>query len=408
MASTWLSLPVTVTLAAGLVLSSASAFESASDNRIAAIEREVDAGLDELQLVASMPVMPSSGEIVWTPEARQPACPAQLTTASARQGETVLLEQAVCRGGRLTGWLRWRIRVDTLVESGLRTLRPYGVDVTVRDPAAAADRQLLYYHPSRRHKQRPAQALETPLRVSRAIPVGQRSWTVQCDGVPDFLKEAFSWAPFGFFCSGLGITVALALLVRQRITQMDEIELVVARRTQELETAREVAAEASRLKSEFPANVSHELRTPLNGILGMATLLEEADLQPEDRESASLVVRSARHLQSLVNDLLDMARIEAGKITIEARPFRVAELLLDVCAATRPASESKGLVLVSELAAGTAPRWVGDDVRLAASSAGDCALPSLTRESGSTPSSRRRSSGALRRPTGGHSGGMVA
>ena len=377
--------PVTLTICLGLSISGLIAyqlrsaewsairdnFENAASNRIAGIQREIDAHLDEIHLLASLETeaRPLPKEYRWTPAlATLSPCPAESTVVSAANPSSTepkfKLQHPVCQDGRLLGHLVWSFSVDQLVESGIRSLRPYGVDITVYDSSAPPKQRLLYYHPSRRHKLRPTKAHDTPLRFSRSFPVAQRVWYVQCDGVPDFLDAAFSWAPFGFLCSGFFITATGALLLHQRLNRMAAVEILVQQRTCELVAAHQVSAEASRLKSEFLANVSHELRTPLNGILGMSALLVESNLSPSDRESSSIIMRSARHLLGLVNDLLDTARIEAGKIEIRAAPFALDELIADVLAATRPAAVEKGLHLCSVTAPATPTNWRGDSLRL--------------------------------------------
>ncbi len=375
-----ISWPVIITTTIGLVLSATisyklrsaewiaiqSAFENASDNRISALEREIASHFAALRFVAAQPSIQSTGQIRWTPASAQP-CPAELAKAEMESGEAtsrVSLQQAVCRKGQLEGYLRWTVPVETIVESGLRTLRPYGVDLTILDSSNGNNPIPLYYHASRRHAKRPDRALQTPLHLSRAFAVGQRQWTVQCDGVPDVLAGAYSWAPFGFLCAGLGISLAAALLVHQRIARFAEVETLVERRTRELAAARQVADDASRLKSEFLANVSHELRTPLNGIVGMATLLAEASLPAGHMESIEIVLRSARLLQSLVDDLLDMSRIEAAKLDIHPTAVSVNELINDIVTALGPLAEPKGLELVATVSPDVPERCFADPFRL--------------------------------------------
>lgn len=105
----------------------------------------------------------------------------------------------------------------------------------------------------------------------------------------------------------------------------------------ELEEARSQAEEASRLKSEFLANTSHELRTPLNGMIGFLKLVMDgmADDPEEQTEFIKEAYRSALHLLNIINDVLDIAKIEAGKLEIEMQPVKLSELLEDVEDITR-------------------------------------------------------------------------
>ncbi|MGY6412101.1 MAG: histidine kinase N-terminal 7TM domain-containing protein [Alkalilacustris sp.] len=110
-----------------------------------------------------------------------------------------------------------------------------------------------------------------------------------------------------------------------------------------LEAARDRAEAASRTKSQFLANMSHEIRTPLNGVLGMAELLEEALEDPHTRTMARTIRDSGATLLSVLNDVLDMSRIEAGRLQIEARPFAPAEIAARIGALHAAAAEGKGL-----------------------------------------------------------------
>ncbi|MBV9386050.1 MAG: GAF domain-containing protein [Chroococcidiopsidaceae cyanobacterium CP_BM_ER_R8_30] len=122
---------------------------------------------------------------------------------------------------------------------------------------------------------------------------------------------------------------------------------------EELEKARQQAEEASRLKSEFLANTSHEIRTPLNGMIGFLKLILEgmADDPEEQMEFIQEAYRSALHLLNIINDILDIAKIEAGKLELELGPVKLDELFNDVNDFTSPQAEQKNLSLQIQLPA---------------------------------------------------------
>ena len=140
----------------------------------------------------------------------------------------------------------------------------------------------------------------------------------------------------------------------------------VDQRTRELETAREQAVEANRTKSNFLANMSHELRTPLNAIIGFSRVVmrrSKDTLEPREFENMGKILGSAEHLLSLINTVLDLSKIEAGRMELYPEEFDL-EPAIEACLRTvEPMVQSKDLALVVDIEAGL-PTLVTDEDKL--------------------------------------------
>jgi PAS domain S-box-containing protein len=124
------------------------------------------------------------------------------------------------------------------------------------------------------------------------------------------------------------------------------------------------AEAASRAKNEFLANMSHEIRTPLNGVMGIASVLGRADLSPEHREMVEIIESSAKTLEVLLSDVLDLARIEAGRLTLIDEPFDLAKALHVAAALFEPRALEKGLAFKSTISPAARAMVRGDVTRL--------------------------------------------
>ncbi len=141
------------------------------------------------------------------------------------------------------------------------------------------------------------------------------------------------------------------------------LETLVEERTTALSIAKDAAEAANRAKSSFLANMSHEIRTPMNGILGMAYLLRRGGVTPQQADRLDKIDVSARHLMAILNDILDLSKIEAGKLRCEQADFTVAELLREITAMVGDSVKAKGLALHVDLA-GLPQALRGDLTRL--------------------------------------------
>jgi len=128
--------------------------------------------------------------------------------------------------------------------------------------------------------------------------------------------------------------------------------------------AKEAAEAASQAKSEFLANMSHEVRTPINGFMGMLQLLQSTPLDAEQTEYVELARQSCTRLTRLLSDILDLSRVEAGKLSLQAKPFALAEVLDQVKGIFRPMAKQAGLRFECHLDPAVSGLVLGDSVRL--------------------------------------------
>lgn len=132
----------------------------------------------------------------------------------------------------------------------------------------------------------------------------------------------------------------------------------------ELDIARRQAVEASRIKTEFLANMSHEIRTPMNGVIGFTDLLLKTELNNKQKDFLFDIKRSASGLLSIIDDILDYSKIEAGKMSFERYPFDLRECVDDVFKILGPNASSKGIELVSLIYSDVPKALLGDPIRI--------------------------------------------
>ena len=144
----------------------------------------------------------------------------------------------------------------------------------------------------------------------------------------------------------------------------DLLEERIRQRTEELENAMRTALAASQAKSEFLANMSHELRTPMNGLLGMLDVVLESGLDGEQREHLETAQHSAYSLLALLNDILDLSKIEAGRMMIEKVPFNLRTVLEDCVKSYQARAQQKRVALHFNMESSAPSNIMGDPLRL--------------------------------------------
>jgi len=160
------------------------------------------------------------------------------------------------------------------------------------------------------------------------------------------------------------ISLDNARLYRELTSVNADLEERVTARTVELRHARDEARDATRAKSDFLAAMSHEIRTPMNGVLGMAQLLADTRLDSEQRDFVNTIRGSGEALLSIINDILDLSKVEAGKMELDAVAFDPRESLEEICEILAPRAQEKGVEFSARVSDDVPGLLLGDSGRL--------------------------------------------
>jgi signal transduction histidine kinase/ActR/RegA family two-component response regulator len=221
-------------------------------------------------------------------------------------------------------------------------------EMRIREPRLLADR--------------PADGVAAALRGADGKTLSWLAWSPKQPGL-DAVRQAAPLVLPGVLLL-LVAGLALALRIRQVLRELDASEAGQKAALVEVVEARDRAQGANLAKSQFLANMSHEIRTPLNGVLGMAQVMEQSGLGSPHREHLKIIRDSGETLLAILNDVLDLSKIESGRFELDDHVFDLAQTVAAACRPFALLAHQKDVQFVTEIAPDAHGAWCGDSVRL--------------------------------------------
>jgi signal transduction histidine kinase/ActR/RegA family two-component response regulator len=208
----------------------------------------------------------------------------------------------------------------------------------------------------------PGDAAAVVLLDPGGLPLGWLTWDPKQPGL-DAVRQAAPLVLPGVLLLAIA-GLALALRIRRVLRELDASEAGQKAALAEVVEARDRAQSANLAKSQFLANMSHEIRTPLNGVLGMAQVMEQSGLGSPHREHLKIIRDSGETLLAILNDVLDLSKIEAGRFELDDHVFDLAQTIAAACRPFAQLAHQKDVAFATEISADAQGAWCGDSVRL--------------------------------------------
>jgi len=257
-------------------------------------------------------------------------------------------DKAMLRGVEALQHTSVRIAVFSLQDGSL----------LMRNPAAALAFDGLRKHPE-------AQSHHNDFSAIFADPADLRKILEQIQSGQSFKDDLELLTTQGRCWHGVNVRAMRDPVTGQQVLLLNARDIADLKASQAaLEAAREVAEAASVAKSSFLANMSHEIRTPMNGVLGLTELVLQTELSDKQRKFIELAHNSAKGLMVIINDLLDVAKIESGRVVIEQAPFSLHDCLREALHPLLLQAHEKGIQLNARVQPGVPQHAVGDALRL--------------------------------------------
>lgn len=202
------------------------------------------------------------------------------------------------------------------------------------------------------------------LHTDTPMELGDQTWTVTYRAGPEILKHFHFWyAPTGGLLIVLIFSVFLLYITTLK-RQHNQVEKQVQERTTELQKAKQNALQANQAKDEFLARMSHDIRTPLNAIMGMTDLLQKTPLDREQSEYVRTTKQASETLLNLINDILDLSKLQTEEVTLQEKPFELEPVILDISSFFARKASDQGLEFLVFVDPKCPSFLVGDESRL--------------------------------------------
>ncbi len=262
------------------------------------------------------------------------------------------------RRAAFRGWI-YAPFIASRFMKGLTASQGTNFSIAVYDGETTSETELIFESESQDDVSR-----DPEYSVTKVLPIMGQQWTVSWQSTPEFESSVGTKEPLFTLLGGLGLILAYSTLVIFYARREAYVKAEVQSKTQilvdkekEIVSALKTAEAATGAKSKFLANMSHEIRTPMNGVIGFTQLLDDGTLNETQKKYVRLISDSGSSMLSLLNDILDIAKVDSGAMSITTEPFDIRHLMNSCVRLFSPNAEEKHLKLVVDVDENV-PLWV--------------------------------------------------